>query len=177
MLEALQRNNFRTVVTGDENWFDLETGHSAQWSVCGDDVPPKTKPTIGTPKFMSTVMWGINGFHVVDLMTSQNQFNLQYFVEHIMVPLVQEIFAHGRNWRALRLHLHLGNSQVRISKMVEQFCEANEITRIPYPLYSTDLAPSDFWLFGRLNTALVGQIRETRPTFGRNHRTVGDNIG
>jgi DNA-binding MurR/RpiR family transcriptional regulator len=27
---ALQKDNSRKVVTGDENWFSLETGHSAQ---------------------------------------------------------------------------------------------------------------------------------------------------
>jgi hypothetical protein len=58
MLEALQKNNFRKVVTGDESWFDLEMGHSAQWSVRRDAMATKTKPMIDTPKFMLTVMWG-----------------------------------------------------------------------------------------------------------------------
>jgi hypothetical protein len=89
MLEARQKNSLRKVVTGDESWFYLETGHSAQWSVCRDDVASKTKPTISTPKFMLTLMWRIKGFHVADLTTSQNQFNSQYFVEQVMVPLVQ----------------------------------------------------------------------------------------
>ena len=133
ILEALQRNNFRNVVTGDESWFYLETGHSAQWSVCRDDVATKTKPTISTPKFMLTVIWGVEGFHVVDLMTSQDRFNSRYFVEHVMVPLVQEIFPHGRNRRALRLHLHLDNCRVHFSKVSEQFLEANDILRILHP--------------------------------------------
>jgi hypothetical protein len=111
MLKAMQKNNFRKVMTGNESRFSLKTGHSAQWSVCRDDVGTTTKPTIGAPKFMLTVMWGIKGFHVVDLMTSQNQFNSQYFVEHIMVPLVQEIFLYRRNRGALPLHLHRDNRQ------------------------------------------------------------------
>jgi hypothetical protein len=135
MLEALQKNNFRKGVTGDESWFYLETGHSAQWSVCRDDVATKTKPTISTPKCTLTVMWGVKGFRVVDLMTSQDQFNSQYFVEHIMVPLVQEIFPHGQNRRAPRLHLHLDNRRVHFSKVAEQFLEANDILRILHPLY------------------------------------------
>jgi hypothetical protein len=156
IFEALKKNHFRKVVTGDENWFYLQTEHSTQWSVCRDDVATQTNPTIGTPKFMLTVMWGIKAFHVVDLMTSQNQFNLQYFVEHIRVPLVQEIFPHGRNRHALRLHLHLDNCLVHFSTVAEQFCNANDILRIPHPPSSLDLAPSDFWLFGRIQTALAG---------------------
>jgi histone-lysine N-methyltransferase SETMAR len=104
---------------------------------------------------MLTVMWGVKGFHVVDLMTSQDQFNSQYFVEHGMVPLVQEIFPHRRNRRGLRLHLQLDNCRVHFSKVVEQFLEANDVLRILHPPYSPDLAPSDFCLFGRIKTALA----------------------
>jgi hypothetical protein len=69
MLEVLQKNNFRKVVTRDESWLYFEMGHSAQWSVCRDHMATKTMPMIGTPKFTLTVMGGIKGFHVVDLMT------------------------------------------------------------------------------------------------------------
>jgi hypothetical protein len=79
-------------------------------------VVTKATPTIGTPKSMLTVMWGMTGFQVVDLTTSQNQFNSQSFVEQIMVPLVQERFPHSRNWRTLRLRVHLDNCRVRFSQ-------------------------------------------------------------
>jgi histone-lysine N-methyltransferase SETMAR len=144
MLEALQKSNSRKVVTRDESWFDLETGHSAQWSVCRDDVATKTKSTISTPKFMLAVIWRIKGFHTVDLMTSQNQFNSQYFVEDIVLPLVQKIFPHGKNRRLFRLHLYLDNYRVLFSKVAEQFFGANDTLRIPHPPYSPDLAHSDF---------------------------------
>jgi hypothetical protein len=75
MLEALQKNDFGKVVTGDESRFYLKTGHSAQWFVYRDNVATKTKPMIDTPKFILTVMRGATGFHVVDLMTSQDQLN------------------------------------------------------------------------------------------------------
>jgi hypothetical protein len=130
-------------------------GHSAQWFVCRNNVAIKAKPTIGTPKFMLTVMRGMKGFHVVDLMTPQNQVNSQDFVEPIMVPLVRGIFSHRRNRRALPLHVHLDNCRVYFSKMTEQFVEANDRLRIPHPRYSPDLAPSNFWLFVAMKTALA----------------------
>jgi histone-lysine N-methyltransferase SETMAR len=156
ILKALPENNFHKVVTGDKSRFYLETGHSAGWSVCRDVVATKTKPTITTLKCMLVVMWGRKGFCIVDLMTWQNQFNSQSFLEHITVPLVQETFPHGRNRRALRLHLDLDNSRGHFSKVGEQFCEANDILPIPHPPSSPDLAPSDSWLFGRIQTALAG---------------------
>jgi hypothetical protein len=98
---------------------------------------------------------GLKGFHVMDLMISQNQFNSPCFVEHIMMPFAQKIFPHGRNRHAVRLHLHLENCPVHFSKVPERFCEGNDILRIPHPLYSPDLAPSDFWLFGPIKTAFA----------------------
>jgi hypothetical protein len=40
--------------------------------------------------------------------------------------------------------------------VAEQFLEANDILRILHSPYSSDLALSDFWLFGRIKTALAG---------------------
>jgi hypothetical protein len=159
MLEALQKNNVGKVVTGDESWFYLETGHSAQRSVCRDDVATKTKPMTGTPKFMLTVMSGRKGFHVADLMTSQNQFDPQYFLEHIKVPLGEEITLHSGNRRALRLHVHLDNCRVHFSKVAEQFFEANDILGIPRPYCGLDLVLSDFWYSGVLRPPSRGKIR------------------
>jgi hypothetical protein len=52
--------------------------HSTKWSVSRDDVHQKVKQQIGTQKFMLTVIWGIDGFHVVDLRTEQHNYNTQY---------------------------------------------------------------------------------------------------
>jgi hypothetical protein len=51
MPESLHKNNFRKVVTADENWFYLQMRRSTQWSVYRHDVATKTKLTISTPKF------------------------------------------------------------------------------------------------------------------------------
>jgi hypothetical protein len=37
-LEAMQRTHFRHIITGDENWLDLEYSHASQWSVSCDEV-------------------------------------------------------------------------------------------------------------------------------------------
>jgi hypothetical protein len=157
MLEALQKTNFRKVVPGDESWFCLETGYFAQWSVCRDDLETNTKPLIGTPKFMLTVMWGIKGFHVVDLITSQNQFNSQYFVEHIMMPFVQEIFPHGRNRRTLRLHYHRDNCRFTSQKWQKSFVK--QMTSCGFHILLTAqiwrLLTSDY--SGVLKSPLTGQ--------------------
>jgi hypothetical protein len=73
-----------------------------------------------------------------------------------MMPFAQEVFPHGRNRRALRLHVHLDNCWVHFSKVAEQFVEANDILRILHPPYSQDLVTSDFGLFERIKTSRAG---------------------
>jgi hypothetical protein len=41
--------------------------------------------------------------------------------------------------------------------MTEQFFIENQLLSVPHPLCSPDLAPSDFWLFGPIKTALAGR--------------------
>jgi hypothetical protein len=60
------------------------------------EVPQRVDPAISTAKFMLMVIWGTNGFYLLDLMPAQCRFNAQYFVEHVLVPLVQTVFPQGR---------------------------------------------------------------------------------
>jgi hypothetical protein len=91
-------------------------------------------------------------------MTSQCSFDSQYFVDHIMVALIEKVFPKRRNPHARRPHLHLDNCRVRFSSVAEQFIAQNHISRVPQPAYSLDLAPSYFWLFGHLKNSLAGRI-------------------
>jgi hypothetical protein len=100
---------------------------------------------IDTMKFMLTVMWGVDGFHLVDLMTTQKKFNSPYFVANVLTSLVQRIFPAGRRAHAVQLHCHLDNSRIHFSKVSEKFFVENQIINVLHPPYSHDLAPSDFW--------------------------------
>jgi transposase len=89
-------------------------------------------------------------------MTSQRSFHSEYFVSHILAPMVAKVFP-GRIPQTRRLQLHLDNCRVHFLKVIEQFMTENQIGRVPHPPYSPDLALSDFWLFGHVKTSLVGQ--------------------
>jgi hypothetical protein len=118
-LEALQRTHFHHIITGDENWFYLEYQHASQWSISGSEAAQRVDPAIGTAKFMITAIYGVNGFHLLDLLPSQCRFNVQYFVEHVMAPLVQTVFPQERTRSTPRLDLHLDNCRVHFSKVAE----------------------------------------------------------
>jgi hypothetical protein len=96
ILKAHEKNKFQRFVAGDESQFTLEFHDSTKWSVSRDNVPRKAKQQIETQKFMLTVIWGIDGFHVVDLMTEQHSEKTQYFLSHTLEPLLLAVFTNGR---------------------------------------------------------------------------------
>jgi histone-lysine N-methyltransferase SETMAR len=122
-----------------------------------DEVPQRVNPTIGTAKFMITVIWDVNGFHVLSLMPSQCRFNAQYSMEHVIAPLVQTVLSQGTIRYTPRLNVHLDNCLARFSKVTEPFFIENQRLHVPHPPYSPDLAASDFWIFGCLKTGLAGR--------------------
>jgi hypothetical protein len=70
---------------------------------------------------MLTVVWGIDGFHVVDLMIKQHRYNTQYLLSYILEPLLLLVFPGGDKPCSRRLSLHLDNRGVHRSKASENF--------------------------------------------------------
>jgi hypothetical protein len=56
-------------------------------------------------KVMLTVIWGIDGFHVVDVMPSGGHVNTEFFLTHIVDLLLAKVFPEGRNCHAPRLNV------------------------------------------------------------------------
>jgi hypothetical protein len=96
------------------------------------------KQQIVTQKFTLTVIWEINGFHVIDLMTEQHSYNTQYFLNHILEPLLLAVFPDGGKPHSHRLSLHLDDCRVRYSKPSENF--SLEIMFFEYSIQFTVLA-------------------------------------
>jgi hypothetical protein len=153
LLERIEANKFHNILTGDESWCMFEYQHAVKWSLSREDVSERERRQIGT-KIMLTVIWGVDRFHVVGLMTSQRSFNSEYFVSHVLAPMVATSFPRGRITQRHRRQLHLDNCRVHFSKAIEPFITENHIGSVPRPPYSPDLTPSEFWLFGNVKTSL-----------------------
>jgi hypothetical protein len=100
-----------------------------------------------------TLVWGIDGFHIADLMTEQHSYNTQYFLSHTLEPLLLAVFSDGRKPHSRRLSLHFNNCRVHRSKASSNFFTENSIILLPHPPSSPDLTPSDFWLFRQMKAA------------------------
>jgi hypothetical protein len=109
ILKVHETYKFQRFVTEDQSWLTLEFHHSTKWSTSRDDVPPKVKQPTGTQKFMLTTIWGIDGFHVVNLTTEQHSGNIQYFLSYISEPLLLAVSPDGGKPQSRRLSLRVDN--------------------------------------------------------------------
>jgi transposase len=57
--------------------------------------------------------------------------------------------------------LHHNNAPAHLSFLVRNFLAKNEMTVVPQPPYSPDLAPADFFLFPKLKSTLKGRHFDT----------------
>jgi histone-lysine N-methyltransferase SETMAR len=158
MLEVRELDLFRMLVTEDESWLLSEYQHSTKWSVARDEVPTRVSQTIGTKTVMLTLIWGIDGFHVVNMMPLGGCFNIEYFLTHITDPLLAKAFPEGRKSHALQLSVHLHHCRIHSSNASKQFFDGNSLVAVPHPPYNPDLAPSDFWLFRHIKIFRAGRV-------------------
>jgi histone-lysine N-methyltransferase SETMAR len=112
---------------------------------------------IQSRKSFVTMAWNPDGFHLIKALAKGMMLNSTYYIHEILTPLL--------DWYKARfgvaqqnLVIHTDNAHSHIAKVIFDFCKKNEITAAPYPPYSLDLAPSDFYLFGFLKDRLKGSV-------------------
>ena len=64
-------------------------------------------------------------------------------------------------WRNNTWLLHHDNAPAHAALLTQRFLTNNNMTVVPHPPYSPDLAPSNFFLFPKLKTKLKGQRVQT----------------
>jgi hypothetical protein len=53
--------------------------------------------------------------------------------------------------------VHVDNAPVHHSKMIQNFFEHSPLKKFPYPLDLPDISPLNFYLFGKIESAPIGQ--------------------
>ena len=70
----------------------------------------------------------------------------------------------SRGAKGIRL-LH-DNARPYKAKVVSDMIASIGMIELPYPLYSPDLSPCDFWLFSYVKKQLAGKVFDTRLALG-----------
>jgi hypothetical protein len=104
---------------------------------------------------MLTIVWNPHGFHLIKILEKACKFNTGHYIAEILEPLSQ--------WRSIeaacnerKLLVHEANARPHTSKLSILYFNENRLKSAPHPLYSFELAPLDFYLFGYVKRCLAG---------------------
>jgi hypothetical protein len=112
-------------------------------------------------KWMVTIVWNPNGFHLIHILPSGGKFNRCYHRREIF-----ESLSEGRREQAggadRKLIVHAENARHHRHTVAasHHFMQENGPERAIHPPHSPDLAPSDFLLFSHVKHCLRGQSSE-----------------
>jgi hypothetical protein len=84
-------------------------------------------------------------------------FNPPWLIGGNFVPLLDKFFPAEWSAGQRKLVVHVDNVPVHRSRMTQDSFERNPLKRRPHPPYFPDVSPSDFYVFGKATSALVGQ--------------------
>lgn len=148
------------LVTGDETWihhWDPETKlESKQWKHPSSPPPLKfrTQPSAG--KVMATIFWDAKGILLIDYLPTKTTMNGQYYA-NLMQELRKTIRQKRRGMLTRGVLILHDNAPVHKSRVAQAAIRDCGFEQLNHPPYSPDLAPSDYFLFRNLKSALRGR--------------------
>jgi histone-lysine N-methyltransferase SETMAR len=160
MVRLAKHRSWRYFLTGDESWFYFAIDHDHMWLPEGAHAPTRPRRTIASPKRMLTVFWSPLGFSLVEILPKGERFNAEYFCLQILAGIVDRRPVETAEDMKRKMVLHFDNASPHTARLSSDYMNHNRLKRAPQPPFSPDLAPSDFYLFGKVKTALMGATFE-----------------
>ena len=142
------------LVTCDESWiycYDPETKRqSSQWKHAGSPRPKKARQRKSTLRLLMIPFFDSTGMIYMHWVPTGQTVNKEYYVE--VLREFRKRFRRKRPalFKSAQWHFHQDNAPVHNSILVTDYLTKMDIKTLPYPPYSPDLAPYDFWLFPKL---------------------------
>ena len=145
------------IVTGDETWvyhFEPESKKaSMEWRHLTSPRSKKFKFQQSAGKVLVTVFWDSVGVTRVDFISKGVTINSDIYVDTLkkLKARIQRVRPALQFSKVLLQH---DNARIHISLKTHKVISSFGWTTISHPLYSPELAPSDFHLFGPLKESL-----------------------
>jgi crotonobetainyl-CoA:carnitine CoA-transferase CaiB-like acyl-CoA transferase len=92
-------------------------------------------------------MWNPRRFQVVNQLPSDTKMDSEYFTTNVLAPLREESITRDRAQHPKLLVVHMDNCSIHMCGATQRFMSEHQMSRMPQPPHSPDLAPSDFYLF------------------------------
>ena len=148
------------VITGDETWvyvYDPETKtQSSQWKSPGSPRLKKVRQVRSNIKSMLICFFDQKGIVHKECVPPGQTVIAAFYVD--ILKRLRENAQRKRpdQWRNNTWLLHHDNAPAHPASLTRRFLTNNNMTVVPHPPYSPNLAPSDFFLFPKLKMKLKG---------------------
>ncbi len=149
------------IVMGDESWlltYDPATKQATvSWLTQGDCPLPKTRSDLHTQRLMLVCFFDSSGMIHHEFIERGLGIGAHVYLG-VMRHLRAAVRRHrpvlwvGRHW-----WLQHDGAPTHRARMVQNFFNITGTQVLPHPGYSSDLAPSDYWLFSRVKRHIRGQ--------------------
>jgi len=153
------------VITGDETWvyaYDLETKtQSSQWKSPGSPWPKKARQVRSNFKSMLICFFDQKGIVHKEFVAPGQTVNAAFYVKVLRCLLENVRRKWPDQWQNDTWLLHHDNAPAHAALLTRWFLSDNNMTVVPHPPYSPDLAPSNFFLFPKLKMELKGRRFQT----------------
>ncbi|UYV78471.1 hypothetical protein LAZ67_16001603 [Cordylochernes scorpioides] len=151
----------KRVITGDETWiydFDSETTQQAsEWRFKNEPRPKKARKAPSKVKVMLTVFVDYQGIVHHEFLKQGSTITADLYLG--VLRRLREAIRQKRPelWRSKSWILHHDNAPAHTALKISKFLQDHSTSVFPQSPYSPDLAPCDFFLFGKLKKKLKGR--------------------
>jgi hypothetical protein len=144
------------------------------WILSRENVDETEGPSHRAHKTMLTFFFNGDGLHLIDILPQNRKNNAEYFAENLVPSLVSVCHPDRRRYRARKCVVHFDSAPICNSKLVTEQRTEEGLKRIPYPAYSPDRSPCDFFLFAYLKDKLIDKAygNRTREELLREAETI-----
>jgi histone-lysine N-methyltransferase SETMAR len=158
IIEGSEKSDFGNLLTGDESIIYWSNPKGFLRMKEDDNIPTRVSRQLNFQKIMVVIFWsglGVESLHFVPRMVTVNP---DYFVKNILKPLNDKFYTEisTRSTEEKEKWLHVDNASYHNSLSTNTFIENSVFERISHPPFSPDIAPSNYYLFGRLKQLLHG---------------------
>lgn len=149
------------VVTGDESWFyHKQIGRkssNAAWVAHGGTPPTVVRRSRFAPRSLLCIFFKSTGPVLVHRVERGQTIDHEYYINNCLQPVLEEIKKQRPSQGLHMIKLHHDNGKPHAHKDVVSYLESEDVTIMPHPPNSPDLAPCDFWLFDLIKQNLDDQ--------------------
>ena len=160
LLQRQERKGFlHRIITGDEKWIYYENPKRKKaWVKSGEAGPLQPKKNIHYAKVMLCIWWDQKGVVHYELLKPSDTITGDVYRRQLM-RLKVAIEEKRPEWvnRHSKLIFQHDNARPHTAKVVKTYLNGQDWKVLPHPLYSPDIAPSDYYLFRTMQSDLTGE--------------------